>query len=100
MELAAFGNEEVQSALKLTDDQKSKIRTLMEDMGNEMRELRGGGGGGGDPQEMQEKRAALTKTYTEKIHGVLTADQKSAWKDMIGAEFKLPAPTRRPPVDR
>jgi hypothetical protein len=106
MELAAFSNEEVQSALKLTDDQKSKVKTLLEDMANERREIMpqrgggGGGGGGGNLQEMQEKLAQLNKTYTEKVHGVLTADQKSAWKDLIGAEFKLPAPTRRAPMDR
>lgn len=104
MEVSAFGNEEVQSALKFTDEQKSKVKTLLEDMNKERQELMpqrgggGGGGGGGNPGEMQEKLAALTKTYTDKVHGVLTADQKSSWKELIGAEFKLPA--RRPPMDR
>jgi hypothetical protein len=104
MGVQAFADEDVQTALKFTDEQKTKIKTLVEDFSKDMRELtpqRGqGGGGGGNTnfQEIAEKRATLTKTYTEKAQALLTADQKTAWKDYIGAEFKLQA--RRPPVDR
>jgi hypothetical protein len=107
MGLAAYGEEDVQTALKFTDDQKSKIKTLLDDYNKDVRELmpqrgNGGGGGGGgggnvDFQEIQQKREALTKTYTEKVQGALTDDQKKAWKDLIGAEFKL---QRRAPADR
>jgi hypothetical protein len=107
MGLAAYGEEDVQTALKFTDDQKSKIKTLLDDYNKDVRELMpqrsagggGGGGGGGnvDFQEIQKKREALTKTYTEKVQGTLTDDQKKAWQDLIGAEFKL---QRRAPADR
>jgi Spy/CpxP family protein refolding chaperone len=105
MGVPAFADEDVQTALKFTDDQKTKIKTLVDDYNKDVRELmpqrgQGGGGGGGNAnfQEIAQKREALTKTYTEKAQAVLTADQKTAWKDYIGAEFKLQA--RRPPVDR
>ena len=37
----------------------------------------------------QEKMTALRKETTEKINGVLTADQRKAYKQMLGEEFKL-----------
>jgi hypothetical protein len=107
MGLPAFNEEDVQTALKFTDDQKSKIKTLLDDYTKDVRELtpprgNGGGGGGGggnvDRTEIQQKREALTKTYTEKVQSTLTDDQKKAWKELIGAEFKLQ--TQRPPADR
>jgi Spy/CpxP family protein refolding chaperone len=103
--LPAFADEEVQTALKFTDEQKTKIKTLVDDYNKDVRELmpqrgQGGGGGGGNAnfQEIAQKREALTKTYTEKAQALLTAEQKTAWKDYIGAEFKLQP--RRPPMDR
>jgi Spy/CpxP family protein refolding chaperone len=96
----AFNGEEVQKALKLTDDQKDKIKTINEDAAKDMRELfpqggrRGGGGGGAppDPAVMKErmtKVAALRKENLEKVTSVLTDDQKKAWKDMTGAPFEV-----------
>lgn len=100
--VAAFGEEKVQTALKFTDEQKEKVKSLLEDLNKERRELmpqRGqGGGGGGGGAEAMEKIQALTKQFTEKAHGLLTADQKAAWKDLVGAPFELRA--RRPAADR
>jgi hypothetical protein len=108
MGVPAYADDDVQTALKFTDDQKSKIKILVEDFNKDRGELMprggrgqgggGGGGGGGNFAEIQEKMAALTKTYTDKAQTVLSDEQKKAWKEFIGAEFKLQA--RRPPVDR
>lgn len=108
----AFNTEDVQKTLKLTDDQKDKIKTINEDAAKDMRELfpqggrRGAGGGGGgavDPSVIKErmtKMASLNKEAMEKISSVLTDDQKKAWKDMVGEAFEFkpdPAQGRRGP---
>lgn len=83
----AFSDPEVEGKLKLTADQKEKIKTIADDARAEMRDLRQGGGGG-DRAEMQKKVAALNKTTMEKISAVLHADQKATWKEMTGAQFE------------
>ena len=97
----AFNDEEVQKTLKLTDEQKEKIKTINEDAAKERRELfppRGGaggaGGGAGRPnpaafEEMRKKMEALNKETMEKVTAVLTDDQKKAWKDLVGAPFEI-----------
>ncbi len=98
----AFSTEEVQKALKLTDDQKDKIKTINEDAAKDMRELfpqggrRGAGGGGGGGavdqaafKELQTKMAAMRKETLDKITSVLTDDQKKSWKDMTGQPFEV-----------
>jgi Spy/CpxP family protein refolding chaperone len=81
----AFSRPEVQKALNLTDEQKQKIRTIAEESGREMRELFGAG----NPAEARDKIAELRKKTTEKIQGVLTADQKRSWKELTGEPFEL-----------
>jgi Spy/CpxP family protein refolding chaperone len=97
----AFNSEEVQKALKLTDEQNDKIKTINEDAAKDMRELappggrRGAGGGGGGVvdqsvfKEFMTKAAALNKETMDKISSVLTDDQKKAWKDMTGQPFEI-----------
>ncbi len=93
----AFNDEEVQKTLKITDEQKDKIKTINEDAAKERQELfprRGGAGGGGRPdpaafEEIRKKMAALNKETMEKVTAVLTDDQKKAWKDLVGAPFEI-----------
>ena len=59
--LAAFQDEKVQKALNLTDDQKSKIKTISDDLQKETRELFQGGGGGGRNPEAMAKIQGLRK---------------------------------------
>ncbi|HEV3119062.1 MAG TPA: hypothetical protein VGY58_18555 [Gemmataceae bacterium] len=82
----AFNDAEVQKELKLTDDQKDKIKTINDDARQEMGSIFQGGG---DFQENQKKIAALRKETMEKVSGVLTDDQKKAWKDMTGDPFEV-----------
>src|SRR5439155_18323809 len=74
----AFADAEVQKELKLTDDQKDKIKTINDDARQEMQTLFQPGG---DREEAQKKMTALRKETMEKVMGVLTDDQKKAWKD-------------------
>jgi len=106
----AFNTDEVQAALKLTGDQKEKIKTINEDAAKDRQQLfpqggrRGAGGGGGGAvdqaafKEMMTKMAALEKETMDKISSVLTDDQKKAWKDMTGEHFEIkfdPPPRNR-----
>lgn len=100
---AVFANEDVQKALKLSDDQKDKLKSMGEEMrkdtGELMRDLRGGGDAAA---EARKKLQAVTKEYTTKAVDTLSDEQKKAWKDLTGApfEFKMDAGTggerRRP----
>jgi hypothetical protein len=85
----AFNDPKVQAQLKITDEQKENIKTIIDDSGKEtaelFREAKGAGGFGG----IREKMTALDKETSEKVQGVLTADQRKQWKQVIGAEFKL-----------
>ncbi len=81
----AFQNPEIQSKLKLKDDQKEKIKTISEESGQKMRDLFQGGFN----EETQKKMAELRKDWMEKINGVLTAEQKKTWKEMTGEPFQV-----------
>jgi Spy/CpxP family protein refolding chaperone len=80
-----FTDAKVAGELKLTDDQKEKLKTLAQDFNKEREELRQGGPG----PEMFQKMAALTKESMEKVNAVLTEDQKKTWKEMTGAPFEM-----------
>jgi len=84
--LRAFAREEIAKELKLTDEQKEKIKTLGDDMRKDVQELRQGGG---DPQENMQKMRSLGKEYLTKAAGVLTADQKKQWEEMVGKAFEV-----------
>jgi hypothetical protein len=82
----AFTDAEIQTALKLTDDQKDKVKTINDDFREEMRGLFGGGG---DPQENMKKMTAMRKEAMDKTVAVLTDDQKKSWTEMSGKPFEL-----------
>jgi hypothetical protein len=85
----ALRDTEVQTALKLDDKQKESIKTIQDDSRKKIQDL----GQGAD----REKVAEIRKKATDDITAVLTEDQKKAWKDLQGAEFKgeIPPPMRR-----
>lgn len=87
---AVFAAEEVQKSLKLTDDQKDKLKGLAgemrKDTGELMRDLRGGGEAAA---EARKKMQTVAKEYTTKAKETLTDEQKKAWKELTGAPFEL-----------
>jgi Spy/CpxP family protein refolding chaperone len=92
--IGAFMMEDVQKELKLTDEQKEKIKTLTEDLRRDQGELFQGGGGG-NPQENMQKFQALRKEYMAKAAGALTDAQKKQWSEMTGKAFELRMEMRR-----
>lgn len=81
----AFQNPEVQKSLKLTDEQKDKIKSINEDAGKQMRDLFQGGFN----EETRKKMQDLRKETLEKVTAVLTTDQKKSWKEMTGKPFEV-----------
>ena len=93
--LQAFGDPTVAEKLKLTDDQKSKIREIAE-------ATRGSFGGAfnkdaseGERAEARKKMAATQKENLTKVQALLTDDQKRAWKELTGEPIDIQYPTRR-----
>jgi Spy/CpxP family protein refolding chaperone len=87
----AFTMPEVAKALKLTDDQKDKLKDAQQAMQREVFELMQEAGfrpgERPDPAKMQEvnkKRAGLEKEFMAKAREALTAEQQDAWKGVIG----------------
>jgi hypothetical protein len=76
---------EVAKDLKLTDDQKDKIRGFVTEYQKEVTAL---AFGGGLDQESQKK---LTKATLAAFVEVLTDDQRKAWEELIGEPFELKA---------
>jgi hypothetical protein len=82
-----FADPEIQQTLKLTDQQKEKIKTINLDLDKEMREAFKAGQG--NPKEGMTKIGALRKDGLEKATAVLNADQKKTWKELAGEPFEF-----------
>ena len=95
----AFGKEDVQTALKLTDDQKKSIKESSEELAKDMQEMfQSAGGDQTKMAELRTKVQGMQKEALEKAFNGLNADQKKEWKDLNGEKFEFPARTggRRP----
>lgn len=83
--MQAYATEEVQKALKITDEQKEKIKTIGDDLRKDMQDL----GTGGNIQERFTRIRELTKEAGEKVQKILTDEQKKTWKEMTGEPFTM-----------
>ncbi len=83
----AFASPEVQADLKLTDEQKEKIKGINDDAGQQMRDIFQNAGD--DRAAAREKIVALRKETIEKIVGALTDEQKKTWKEKTGEPFEV-----------
>jgi hypothetical protein len=93
----------VATELKLTDDQKDKIKEIQTQIGEDMRTAMQSLGvdprnmSAEDRAKMNAKRNEINKAANDKIVALLTDDQKKSWKDMQGDPFKFPqGPPPRP----
>ena len=84
--VAAFDDKEVAEGLKLTEEQKDKIKGIVTEMADDAKEIRQNAGG--NAEEIQTKMTALGKENMEKAEKVLTADQKKSFTAMLGDKFE------------
>lgn len=82
-----FTDPKVAAQLKISDEQQENIKSILKEALQEQMAI--GKEAQDDFKAAIEKNAALEKETKEKVQGVLTADQRKQWKQMIGAEFKL-----------
>jgi hypothetical protein len=87
MGLALFTDEDAQKALKLTDEQKTKIKAINEDLAKERRELFPQGQKPAD--DAFTKLQSLTKEAEANAAKALTDDQKKTLKEMKGEAFEI-----------
>jgi len=89
--------------LGLKDEQKTKIKDISKELDKDITELTSGGGGGMGgfriSPETREKMTALTKEATDKATAVLTDEQKSKWKELVGEPFTVQFGGPRPKKD-
>jgi eukaryotic-like serine/threonine-protein kinase len=81
-----FRDPEVITALKLTDDQKQKIKTIQDDARQESSRLFQRGAG--NQEDLRKKRDAFNKETQQRLVSLLTPEQKAVWKDLTGEPFK------------
>ncbi|MBI2827634.1 MAG: hypothetical protein HYX69_23405 [Planctomycetia bacterium] len=86
---AGLSDPETATALKLSDEQKQKLKALAEAAQEQRRaafQAAGGGGGGGG----RERFAAMQKEQDEKAMQVLSAEQRDQFEKMKGKKFEFP----------
>jgi Spy/CpxP family protein refolding chaperone len=89
----AYGQPHVQEALKLTDEQKTKIREINQETMEATRSAFQDAGD--DRQAAMAKVTELRKEAGTKAAALLTEDQKKSWKDLAGEPFDYkPEPPR------
>ncbi len=82
---SAFEHPYFQNRLKLTDEQKSEIASIIEDSNKELRDLFQSG----DRQNAFAKVREHRQATLEKIKGKLTDEQKSEYSKLLGSPFEL-----------
>lgn len=81
---AAFEDEEVQKALKLTDEQKSAVEKAVAHSNAAAREAFQAG-----PEGARAKLGEIRKEAVAKVEAKLTAEQKAEYAKLIGAPFEV-----------
>lgn len=95
--VGAFVKDDNIKALGMSDEQKSKIKTIVDEYRKDVQEVRKSSGGSFkdgkftfDKEKFeagQVKEKKLTKAAQGDIDEVLTDDQKKMWKEMLGEPF-------------
>lgn len=87
----ALQDDEVVKALKVTDEQKTKLAALRDEAGEKQQEIvQAVLAGGGDRSGIREKVQALQKEFGGKALALLTTEQSEAFDKLKGAKFDFP----------
>src|SRR4051812_44425024 len=93
--LQAFANPTVDEKLKLTNDQKSKIRETVEATRSSFAGAFNKDASEQERTDARNKRAATEKENMTKVQALLTDDQRAAWKELTGEPIEIQYPARR-----
>jgi hypothetical protein len=97
--LRAFSDSRVEGGLRLTDAQKASLKIIQEDAAKEIRSHFSVGTKSTFVEAMK-KVEVVRRTALERCVGLLSEEQKQAWRKMVGQPFQLQAepPLIQPPV--
>jgi len=93
--LQAFANPTVGEKLKLTNDQKSKIREIVEATRSSFAGASNKDASEQERTDARNKRAATQKENNAKVQALLSDDQKKAWKELTGEPIEIQYPARQ-----
>jgi Spy/CpxP family protein refolding chaperone len=85
----AFTDPTVLEALKLTEDQKAEVDGILESYRSETREIMEAGRETDDRAGLMGKLVELRRSSMDKASGVLTDEQRTAWKELTGEPFTM-----------
>ncbi len=91
----AFANPTVNEHLKLTNDQKSTIREIVEATRTSSAGAFNKDASQQERTDARNKRTAAQKENMTKVHALLTDDQKQAWKELTGEPIEIQYPARQ-----
>jgi Spy/CpxP family protein refolding chaperone len=85
--------DQVSKQLELTDDQKPKVKAVLDDMQQKMRDLRNGADYSSLSQDdRRAKMKAIRDDVTTKLKDILTPDQFAKWQKMAPGQRRPKAP--------
>jgi len=85
--IQAFADPKVAEGLKITDEQKEKLKGINESANEQRRELMQGFQD--DREGTMKKLAEFNKELMGKVAALMTDDQKKAWKEMTGEPYEI-----------
>jgi Spy/CpxP family protein refolding chaperone len=85
---AVYADPDIQGSLKLTDDQKARIKEIVEAFNKDRTQLMQNQGGS-TPDDLRKKQEGLTRQAVARAGKVLTAEQKKALDELKGKEFDV-----------
>ncbi len=91
----AFASSTVDEQFKLSNDQKSKIREIVEASRSSFAGAFNKDASEQERTDARNKMAATQKENMTKVQALLTDGQKNAWKELIGEPIEIQYPTRR-----
>jgi len=93
--LQAFANSTVDEKLKLTNDQKSRIRDIVAATGTSFAGAFNKDASEQERRDARNKRAATQNENMTKVMALLTNDQKQAWKELTGEPIEIQYPAQQ-----
>ena len=93
--LQAFANSTVDEKLKLTNDQKSRIRDIVAATRTSFAGAFNKDASEHERRDARNKRAATQNENMTKVMALLTNDQKQAWKELTGEPIEIQYPAQR-----
>jgi len=93
--LQAFANSTVDEKLKLTNDQKSRIRDIVAATRTSFAGAFNKDASEQERRDARNKRAATQNENMTKVMALLTNDQKQAWKELTGEPIEIQYPAQQ-----